>query len=301
MKIVISGGRGFIGSQLVPALQSAGHEVAIWSRTPAESKLAGVRVHKWDPIAGPPAAESLEGADVVVHLAGESVARKWTNEVKQAIRESRVTGTRNLVEGLSRVQTKPKALICSSATGYYGDRGEEELTEASTPGKGFLPEVCIEWEHAADEANSLGIRVAKIRSGMVLGAGGGALARLVNAFKTKMGGKLGSGKQWMSWIHMADLVGIYRHAIEHDVHGTFNGTAPHPVRNEAFTEALGEAIHEPSKVAIPEFALKMMFGEMSDVMLASQRVLPQNTQRSSFEFQFSEILPALKDATAQSE
>jgi uncharacterized protein (TIGR01777 family) len=300
MKIIISGARGFIGSHLVPALQSAGHDVAIWSRTPSDSKYAGVDAHQWDPVAGPPPVESLEGVDAVIHLAGESVAHKWTPELKRRIRESRVTGTRNLVESLSRAATKPQVLVCSSATGYYGDRGEEELTEASAPGTGFLPEVCTAWEQEADQAASLGIRVTKIRTGMVLGHGGGALARLVGAFKTKMGGKLASGKQWMSWIHMADLVGLYRYAVEHDIHGAFNGTSPHPVRNEAFTEALGEAIHEPSKVTIPEFALKMMFGEMSEVMLASQRVFPEATLKAGYGYCFSDLWDALRDATAGS-
>jgi uncharacterized protein (TIGR01777 family) len=285
MKIMISGGRGFIGSHLVTALQQAGHTVSVWSRT------ADV---VWDPVAGVPPAESLVGVDAVINLAGEPVAHRWTDDSKKKIRDSRVLGTRHLVQGLQG--TAVKVLVNSSATGYYGDRGEEELTEQSAPGASFLSGVCTEWEAEADEAAKLGIRVVKVRTGMVLGAGGGALARLVTAFKTKMGGKLGSGTQWMPWIHMADLTGIFRFAAEGDVSGVLNGTAPNAVRNEAFTEALGEAMGEPAKMTIPEFALKMMFGEMSEVMLASQRVAPEATLASGYQFQFSEVGAAVRDA-----
>ncbi len=294
MNIIISGGRGLIGSYLVPELLSAGHSVTVWSRTPQEEKRAGVGAFFWDPMAGPPPLESLDGVDVVVHLAGESVAHKWTNELKKKIRESRTLGTRHLVEAIARLTVKPRALICSSATGYYGDRGEEELTETSAPGTGFLAEVCREWEQEADAASTLGLRVVKMRTGFVLAADGGALARLVGAFKTKMGGKLGSGKQWMPWIQMADVAGLYRFAVERDVAGIFNGSAPNPVRNEEFTEELGKALNEPAKMTIPEFALKMMFGEMAEVTLASQRALPQAAERAGYQFRFPQIAGALE-------
>lgn len=294
MNIIVSGGRGFIGSHLVPALQSAGHAVSIWSRTP--DSAAKVRTHVWDPVIGPPPVESLEGIDVVINLAGEPVAHRWSDELKKKIRDSRVLGTRHLVEGLERAAVKPKVLVNSSATGYYGDRGEETLTEQSAAGKSFLSGVCVEWEAEADRAATLGMRVVKVRTGMVLASGGGALARLVTAFKTKMGGKLGSGAQWMAWIHMADLIGIFRYAAEHEVSGVMNGTAPHPVRNDAFTEALGEALGEPSKISIPEFALKMMFGEMAEVMLSSQKVIPDATEAAGYAFQFPEIGPAMRNA-----
>ena len=299
MRIIISGASGFIGNHLVPALQQAGHEVAIWSRTPAEARFNSVTAYKWEPVGGPPSLESLEGRDAVIHLAGESVAHKWTPEAKQRIRESRVLGTRNLVEAIAKCAKGPKVLVSASATGYYGDRGEEELTETSALGKSFLSEVCEEWEQEAAKAVPLGVRVVSIRTGMVLGPGGGALARLVNAFKTKMGGKLGSGKQWMPWIHIADAIELYRYALENGLTGVYNGTSPYPVRNETFTEALGDALHEPSKISVPEFALKMMFGEMSEVMLASQRVLPERTQQSGFEYRFPEISPALRDVVTR--
>jgi uncharacterized protein (TIGR01777 family) len=292
MKIMISGGRGFIGSHLVTALQEAGHSVSVWSRTADGS--GKVPAFVWDPVAGVPPAESLAGVDAVINLAGEPVAHRWTDDLKKKIHDSRVLGTRNLVRGLEG--TSVKVLVNSSATGYYGDRGEEQLTEQSAPGTGFLSGVCTEWEAAADEAGKLGVRVVKVRTGMVLGANGGALARLVTAFKTKMGGKLGSGTQWMPWIHMSDLTGIFRFAAEGKVSGVLNGTAPNAVRNEEFTEALGEAMDEPTKLSIPEFALKMMFGEMSEVMLASQHVMPEATLASGYQFQFSEVGAAVRNA-----
>jgi uncharacterized protein (TIGR01777 family) len=296
MNIIVSGGSGFIGTFLIPELISTGHVVSTYSRTPDAEKRAGVKAYRWNPVDGHPCPESLENVDVVIHLAGEGVAHKWTDEVKKKIRDSRVLGTRNLVQAMSQMSQRPKALICSSATGYYGDRGEEELVETSAPGRSFLSEVCREWEQEADRALDLDIRVARIRTGMVLGPRGGALARLITAFKTKMGGKLGSGKQWMSWIHVADLVGLYRYAAEHDVAGAFNGTAPNPVRNETFTDALGHALEEPTKVTVPEFALKMLFGEMAEVMLSSQRAFPEAAERAGFEFRFPEITSALQDA-----
>jgi len=295
MNIIISGGRGFIGTQMVPALIAAGHVVTVWSRTPQEEKRAGVGAYYWNPVEGPPQPESLEKIDVVIHMAGESVAQKWNPEVKARIRESRVIGTRNLVAGIEKMLDRPKALVCSSATGFYGDRDDEVLTEESAPGSGFLSDVCQEWEKEADQAAQLGLRVVKIRTGMVVGAGGGAVNRLIPTFKAKMGGKLGSGKQWMPWIHMRDIVGIYQFAAERDVFGVLNGTAPNPVRNEEFTEAFGSALEEPWKLQVPEFALKMMFGEMADVVLSSQRVLPEATLAAGYQFRFTDIHAALND------
>ncbi len=170
------------------------------------------------------------------------------------------------------------------------------MVETSGPGHSFLAGVCQEWEQEADHAAGLGMRVVKIRTGVVLGAGGGAVERLVSAFKSKMGGKLGSGKQWMPWIHMNDIVGIYRFALEHDITGVFNGVAPHPARNEALCEALGQVLGEPSKMSVPEFALKMMFGEMSEVLLASQKVLPEATLKSGYEFLYTDVKSALQEA-----
>ena len=296
MNILISGARGFIGSALVPELQKSGHTVTTLSRSPGEESRLGVTAFAWDPLSQTPPPESLAGADAVIYLSGETVAQRWTDDAKEKIHDSRVVGTRHLVEGIANATKRPKALICSSATGYYGDRGEEELTEESTPGESFLAGVCQAWEREADQAAGLGLRVVKIRTGMVLGSDGGALKRMITAFRTKMGGKLASGKQWMSWIHLSDLVALYEFAAANQVSGVLNGTSPHPVRNEEFTEALGEALNEPSKIAVPEFALKMMFGEMAEVMLASQKVFPIATERAGFTFRFPDILAALQDA-----
>jgi uncharacterized protein (TIGR01777 family) len=295
MNIIVSGGRGFIGSHLVPALIAGGHSVTVWSRTPQEEKRPGVGAYYWSAAEAPPPLESLEGIDAVVHLAGESVAHKWTDEVKKKIHESRVLGTRHLNEALAKLSVKPKVLVCAAATGYYGDRADEELTEESAPGTGFLAGVCQDWEHEADGASALGLRVVKLRTGMVLAHGGGALARLTHAFRTKMGGKLGSGKQWMPWVHMADLVALYQLALDSEIAGVFNATSPNPVRNEDFTHALGDAMGEPTKVTVPEFALKMLFGEMSEVLLASQRVLPKATEAAGFTFRYPEIADTLRD------
>ncbi len=299
MNIIISGGGGFIGSFLVPHLEAGGHHVSVWTRSHDLSSRPGVHAFFWNPTEGPPPPESLEGVDAVIHLAGESVAHKWTDELKQRIRDSRVLGTRHLVEGMARMSARPKTLVCSSATGYYGNRGDEELTETSAPGIGFLPEVCVAWEKEAVAAAQLGVRVVRMRTGMVLGPGGGALTRLASAFRSRMGGKLGSGKQWMAWIHMADIAGLYRFAAENDIDGAVNGTAPNPVRNEDFTVALADALDVSAKVSVPEFALKMMFGEMSEVMLASQKALPSAAERTGYRFQFPDVSAALKDAVSK--
>ena len=212
MKCIISGGSGFIGQRLVDSLLKDGHYVSVWSRTPGREVRAAVGSFFWDPISGEPASESLDDFDVVVHLAGEPVAQRWTPEVKRKIRDSRVQGTQHLVHAISTVKRRPGVLVCASAIGYYGDRGDEVLTESSASGKGFLPDVCIEWEKQADLAQALGMRVVKIRIGVVLGKEGGALAKMTPAFKAFAGGKLGSGRQWTSWIHVDDIVAMLRYA-----------------------------------------------------------------------------------------
>ncbi|MDQ6665927.1 MAG: TIGR01777 family oxidoreductase [Acidobacteriota bacterium] len=295
MKCIISGGSGFIGSRLVDSLLKDGHYVSVWSRKPGIERRNAVGSFCWDPISGEPASESLEDFDVVVHLAGEPVAQRWTADVKRRIRDSRVHGTRHLVHALSTVKRRPGLLICASAIGYYGDRGDEVLTESSKPGKGFLPEVCVEWEKQADLAESLGLRVVKLRIGVVLGKGGGALEKMVPAFEKFAGGTLASGKQWMSWIHLDDLVAMMRFAMDQPVSGAWNGTAPNPVTNAKFTEALGQALHKPAFLKVPAFALKALYGEMASVMLASDRVLPKAAEAGGFHFQYPELGTALKE------
>jgi uncharacterized protein (TIGR01777 family) len=270
MRIVITGAAGFIGTHLTSTLRQAGHEIVTLGRSHSASD----------------AAQAFEGAVAVVHLAGEPVAQRWSPEVKQRIRDSRVLGTERLVQGLSITRNRPQALICASAVGYYGDRGDEVLTEASSPGAGFLPDVCRQWEEKADLAAALGMRVVKVRTGVVLGPAGGALKQMLTPFKAGVGGRLGNGRQWMPWIHIDDIAGIFRHGIETTVSGPLNGTAPGVVTNADFTAALGHALHRPTVLPVPKFALKLMFGEMAEVMLSSQRVLPRATEESGYKFQY---------------
>jgi hypothetical protein len=285
MRIVISGASGFIGSHLAATLRQAGHDIVTLGR-------GGSADHRWDAAKDAPA-EAFEGADAVVHLAGEPVAQRWTPEVKRRIRESRVLGTERLIHGLSITRNRPQALVCASAVGYYGDRGDEVLTEASAPGSGFLPEVCRQWEEKADLAAALGLRVVKVRTGVVLGAGGGALKKMLPAFKLGVGGRLGNGRQWMPWIHVADIAGIFRHAVETSVTGALNGCAPQAVTNGEFTTALGRALHRPTVLPVPGLALKLLFGEMAEVMLGSQRVEPRATLESGYKFQYPDLSGAL--------
>ena len=248
MNISITGASGFIGRHLVKSLAQAGHSPRALSR------------HA-------PPAESLREADAVIHLAGEPVAQRWTAEAKRRIRESRVEGTRNLVAALAALPRRPEALICASAIGYYGSRGDEILTESSAPGSGFLPEVCVAWEREAQAAEAFGMRVVRVRTGLVLDAGGGALVRMLPPFRMGLGGRLGSGRQWMSWIHLEDLAALFQFAVERQVRGPLNAVAPYPVTNSDFTRELARTLGRPAVFPVPGFALRLLFGEMADVLL----------------------------------
>jgi uncharacterized protein (TIGR01777 family) len=217
--------------------------------------------------------------------------------VKERIRESRVLGTRRLVDVISRVQHKPKALICASAIGYYGSRGDEVLTEASGPGDGFLADVSRVWEDEATRARQFGLRVMRMRIGFVLGADGGALAQMLPVFRAGAGGRLGSGRQWMPWIHADDVAEAFTYAVENEVAGVWNVTSPNPVRNSEFTEKLAAAVHRPAIIPVPQFALKLAFGELAQHMLDSARVVPEEPVKAGFRFRFPELGPALADLT----
>ena len=295
MNITITGASGFIGRRLVETLLGAGHEVHVLGRRAGANWPATVRQSVWDPVKGLPLRESLEGADAVIHLAGEPVAQRWTTEAKRRIRESRVTGTHNLVDAMSALARRPAALVSASAIGYYGDRGDVILEEAAPSGRGYLPEVCGGWEHEALAAEALGIRVAVIRIGMVLDARGGALRKMLPAFRLGIGGRLSNGKQWMSWIHLADIANLFRFAVENPARGILNGTAPEPVQNENFTRELASRLHRPAVFPVPTAALKLIFGEMAEVVLASQRVIPRATEAAGFRFEYSRLGPALAD------
>jgi len=295
MNITITGASGFIGRRLLKVLGSAGHNLRVLSRHAGTNMPGGVRVSAWDAVKAAPARESLENADAVIHLAGEPVAQRWSPEVKQRIRQSRVEGTRRLVEGLSALSRRPAVLVSASAVGYYGSRGDELLDESSAAGGDFLSEVCVAWEREAQTAGALGMRVAIIRIGMVLDASGGALARMLLPFRMGVGGRLGSGRQWMSWIHLADLAEQFRFAVENPVAGVWNGVAPAPVTNLEFTRELAHALQRPAFLPVPAFGLKILFGEMAEVLLESQRVAPRAAQAAGFRFQFPQLSAALGD------
>jgi uncharacterized protein (TIGR01777 family) len=273
MNIAISGASGFIGRHLLKILAAAGHSPRALSRHAP--------------------AESLREADVVIHLAGEPVAQRWTSAAKQRIRDSRVAGTHNLVETMATLPRRPEALICASAIGYYGSRGDEVLTESSAPGSGFLPEVCVAWEREAQAAEAFGIRVVRMRTGVVLAAGGGALQRMLPPFRMGVGGRLGTGRQWMSWIHLEDLGALFQFAVESRVRGPLNAVAPISVSNSEFTRELAHALRRPALFPVPEFVLGLLFGEMADVLLDSQRVVPGAAEAAGFRFRFPQLAPAL--------
>lgn len=298
MKCVISGGTGFIGRIIVDSLLRDGHYVGVWSRQPGKERRTAVASFTWDPLNGEPPAESLNTMDAVIHLAGEPVAQRWNADVKRRIRDSRVLGTRALVDVIGRVQHKPGVLVSASAIGYYGDRGDEVLTETSAPGSGFLADVCRGWEAEADRATEFGVRVVKLRIGFVLGRGGGALAQMVPAFRAFVGGRLGSGKQWMPWIHVSDVAEMFVHAIENEVAGVWNAASPNPVLNSAFTREMANVLHRPAVFPVPPFALKLAFGELAQHMLDSSRVIPEAALKANFQFGYPELGPALRNLLA---
>jgi uncharacterized protein (TIGR01777 family) len=238
--------------------------------------------------------EALEGTDAVIHLAGEPVAQRWTEGAKERILQSRVAGTRALVEAISRLEARPKVLVSASAIGFYGDRGDEVLTEESSRGDGFLADVCVAWEQEALKAEELGVRVSRVRFGVVLGAEGGALAKMLPVFRAGLGGPIGKGQQWMSWIHVADAVGMLMSALSEGVE-VWNATASQPVRNAEFSRTLGRVLRRPAVFPVPGFVLRLMFGEMATMLTGSQRVAPEAAGKAGYRFEFPELEAALKD------
>ncbi len=290
MRVLVSGVSGLVGSALVPALESAGHSVVrLVRRDPAANEI------RWDPGSGIEAG-ALEDFDAVVHLAGESIAGRWTAAKKARIRDSRVQGTSTLAAALARTDRPPTALVCASAIGIYGDRGDEVLREESAPGGDFLAEVGKQWEAATEPAARAGIRVVSLRFGVVLSRRGGALARMLPPFRMGAGGRIGSGRQWMSWITLEDVVGLIQHALATDsLGGPVNAVAPNPVTNAEFTRALGKALHRPTLFPLPAFMVRLMFGEMGEaLLLGSQRVDCGKLLASGFRFRHPELKPALE-------
>ena len=292
-RILVTGVSGPIGTALLASFEPQGTQIVRLVRGHAQN-AAQV---SWDPLAPLPPA-TVSGFDAVVHLAGESVVGRWTEEKKKAIRESRVQGTRNLAAALAQSEAKPRVLVCASAVGFYGNRGEELLREESPAGQGFLPEVCREWEDASRIAAEAGIRTVNIRIGLVLSAKGGALGSMLTPFKLGLGGRIGSGQQWWSWIHVDDIVGGIQHAIRTEsLSGAVNLVAPNPARNAEFTKVLASVLGRPAFFPVPEFALRLAFGEMAagELLLASQRVEPGKLKASGYTFRFRELRAALEN------
>ena len=297
MRALVTGATGFVGPRLLRLLD----DPVVLTRNPDRARESigtlASRFYAWDPMQGPPPAAAFEGVDTVFHLAGESVAEgRWNAAQKARIRDSRVLGTRHLVQGMTAAEVPPATFVSASAVGYYGDRGEAELTEASPPAKDFLAGVCVEWEAEAMAAEANGVRVVTARTGIVLGAGGGALGRMLTPFKMGAGGPLGNGKQWMPWIHVTDLASLYLFAATTaGVRGPLNAVAPNPVRNSEFTKALAKAVGRPALVPVPYFGLRLAFGEFAQVLFHSQRVVPAQALGHGFTFRYPTITEALAE------
>ena len=260
--------------------------------------MAGPEIIPWNP-AQAISPDSVSGFDAVIHLAGESIVGRWTEAKKKAIRDSRIIATRNLAQALAQTQKKPQVFVCSSAIGYYGSRGDEVLTEQSAAGDGFLPDVCRDWEAATQPAAEAGIRTVQIRTGIVLSPKGGALGKMLTPFKMGIGGRIGDGRQWMSWIDVQDMVGAIQHILKAAaLHGPVNMVAPKPVTNSEFTKTLANVLSRPAIVPMPAFAVKLAFGEMGEaLLLGSQRVEPAQLTASGYRFHFSDLRAFLNNLT----
>ena len=277
MKILLTGATGFLGRAIAARLAADGQTLVALGRRPVP-------------------ADSLEGVEAVVHLAGERIAGRWTAAKMRAIRESRVLGTRSLVDRLEALALRPRLLVCASATGYYGDRGEETLTEDAAPGSRFLADVCREWEAEASRAEALGVRVVRLRFGLVLGPGGGALGPMLPIFRAGLGGPLGTGRQWWPWVSLSDVVGFIVHALTAEVSGAVNVVAPEPIRQRDFARRLGRLLRRPAFLPVPGWALRLALGRFAPELLSSQRAVPRAMLRSGYAFVHADLDAALRAA-----
>ncbi len=299
MRVFVTGGTGLIGRRLVPTLLDRGDEVLVLSRSPDRHPFGDRTVHmvEGDPIASGPWQGEVAGCDAVIHLAGENVmSHRWNDAQKARIRDSRVHGTRHVVEAIGGSEGRCKTLASASAIGYYGSRGDEKLDESAPPGEGFLADVCREWEAEAQKAGDHGARVTMMRTGGVLDPTGGALGEVLPVMRKYIGGPIGSGNQWFSWIHHEDIVGLYCMCMDDDsVEGAVNGCSPNPVTNREFVKALGRVMNRPTAFRVPEKVIKMAIGEAVEIVLSSQRLVPKVALDHGYEFRHPEIEPALRD------
>jgi uncharacterized protein len=298
MRITLTGATGFIGLRLVNRLLAERHELTILSRAPRPGTRP--RYVAWEPSKQDFPIAALDGADAIIHLAGEPVSQRWTAEAKARIRSSRIVGTRKIVDAIGKLSTPPKTMLSASAIGYYGSRSDEILTESSPPGRGFLEETTVLWEKEAMRAEEFGVRVVPVRIGVVLGVNGGAMRTMIPVFRLGVGGTIGFGKQWMSWIQLDDLVSLFLFALENEnIRGPMNGTAPKPVHNTEFTKTLASMMHRPSLFPVPKFVLRAFYGEMSQILFASQRVIPEVAMRNGFQFRSPELRQAFDKVLTQ--
>lgn len=295
-RILVSGSSGLVGSTLLTSLKSAGARITRLARPGSTPAGANEESIPWDP-AQPVSPETVSGFDAVIHLAGESIVGRWTESKKARIRDSRIPATTNLARALAQAKNKPEVFLSGSAIGYYGSRGDEVLTEESSPGAGFAADLARDWEAASVAASDAGIRTVQMRTGIVMGTAGGALPKMLPAFKMGVGGRLGDGRQWMSWVDVRDVVGAIHHLLRSDLlHGPVNLVSPKPVTNAEFTKILGNALSRPTIFPMPAFAARLAFGQMADeLLLASQRVEPVKLISSGYPFRFGKLQDCLKD------
>ena len=297
MKLVVAGGTGFIGSALCSRLIERGHSLTLLTRSTSSAAVSPDKTWiTWNPESAGTWEQAIDSADGVINLAGEPIAgKRWTEAQKKKLRSSRIDTTRALVAAIGKAQEKPRFLINASAIGYYGPHGDELVTEENGPGSDFLSRVCGDWEEEAKRAEDYGLRVARLRTGIVLGKGGGALAKMIPPFKLFIGGPLGSGKQWMSWIHLEDEIDLIQFLIENpDARGAVNATAPNPVTMKEFCQTLGGVLHRPWWAPVPAFALRAMLGEMAEMLLTGQRVISAAAQKLGYSFRYPTLREALR-------
>jgi uncharacterized protein (TIGR01777 family) len=300
LRVTVTGATGLIGTRVVRALGEQGAEVTVLTRDPARARatLGDVQAARWSPLEAPAPADALAGRDAIVHLAGEPIAQRWSVRAKRAIRDSRVEGTRNLVAGIGALANgRPHTLVCSSAIGYYGAHGEEPLDEDAPPGDGFLAGVCVAWEAEAAGARALGMRAVTVRTGVVLSRAGGALAKMLPPFRLGVGGPVAGGRQYVSWIHIDDLVAMIVTAIgDERWSGPVNAAAPAPVTNRELSRTLGRVLRRPALLPVPGVALRALYGEMAEVVTTGVRAVPAKALVLGFRFRHAQLEPALRSA-----